>query len=114
MIVPPEALAMLLDAIADRLAARIASRDQRETYSSRELPPRCSRRRFAEVCRTGRVADAEREGRDWTCSRAAWQSARARKPAPRIVEPTTPTPLTEQADRLLARAGLRVVGGRRT
>jgi hypothetical protein len=103
----------VLDAIADRIAARIGSRIERERFDSRNLPPRTSRRRFSEVCRTGRVADARREGRDWTCSREAWEAARGRKPTPPIAKPTAPTPLDEQADRLLARSGLRIAGGSR-
>jgi hypothetical protein len=110
MTVPYDLLATLLDAMADRIAARIATAPERERYSSRALPPNTTRRRFAEVCRSGRVADARREGRDWTCSRAAWEVARSRKPSLPTVAPTA---RDEQADRLLSRAGLRVVGGSR-
>jgi hypothetical protein len=109
-----EALAIVLDALADRLAARITAAPDRERYSSHSLPPCCSRRRFAEVCRSGRVADARREGRDWICSRASWEAAR-RRPAAVATPERLPGsgPLVDQADRLLARSGLRVVGGRR-
>ena len=115
MIVPPDLLGALLDAIADRIAVRITTSAERERYDSRNLPPRCSRRRFAEVCRSGRVADARREGRDWVCAVEAWEAARSRKPISRHVGATERTPLSERADRLLARAGLRIVGepGRR-
>jgi hypothetical protein len=41
------------------------------------LPPRTSRRRFAEICRSGRVQGAYRDGRIWVCIREAWHSARA-------------------------------------
>lgn len=101
-------LGVLLDALADRLAHRINSPREREVYSSSDLPPRCSRRRFAEVCRSGRVADARREGREWTCSRAAWRAARARavKPAASPV-----ASFDSRASALLARSGLRVVRG---
>ena len=113
MIVAPDLLGVLLDALADRIAARIGSCGEREHYDSRNLPPRCTRRRFAEVCRSGRVADARREGRDWACSRAAWEAARSRKPMPRAAAlPQAPTSLEARADTLLARSGLRVVGGR--
>jgi hypothetical protein len=110
VIVPPDLLGAVLDALADRIAARIDSTRERETYDSRKLPPRTSRRRFAEVCRSGRVLDARREGRDWTCSRAAWEAARARRPAPAASSATAKT-LDEAADRLLGRAGLHVVRG---
>jgi hypothetical protein len=109
MIQPPDALGILLDALADRIAARIGATCQAETYDSRNLPPRTSRRRFAEVCRSGRVEDARREGRDWVCSRATWEATRKCQATPRQVAPSPPQPLSEQADRLLARAGLRVV-----
>jgi len=112
VIAPPDVLAVLLDALADRIAARIGVRAERDTYSSRDLPPRCSRRRFAELCRSGRVADARREGREWMCSRDAWLDARAHRSSPSPAEAPTRIPPTidAQANALLARAGLRVVG----
>ncbi len=110
----PDLLGALLDALADRIAARIGAVRERETYSSRDLPPRTTRRRFAEVCRSGRVLDARREGRDWICSRAAWEVARHRASAPPAMPATADArPLAGRADELLARAGLRVVGGGR-
>ena len=101
----------LLDALADRIAVRIGATRERETYSSRALPPLCSRRRFAELCRAGRVADARREGCDWVCSRGAWQAARTRRVAPRPI--TSATSLDARAEALLARNGLRVLRGTR-
>jgi hypothetical protein len=102
--------AALLDMFADRLAARLNERVERETYSSRDLPSRTSRRRFAEVCRSGRVEGARREGRDWVCSRAAWQAARAQRPRMQGCPPRSAS-VHARADALLARAGLRVIGG---
>jgi hypothetical protein len=104
------AIAAVLDALADRIAERIGTRREREIYSSRELPPRCSRRRFAELCRSGRVPGARREGRDWTCSREAWEAARSHKPGRRAPEPPPSDSLVERADALLARARLRRIG----
>lgn len=105
-----EILSAVMDELAGRVAVRLLTLRGGETYSSCDLPPRCSRRRFAELCRSGRVGDAHREGRDWICSRDAWHAARARKPA-------TPQPqercLSAKADALLARSGLRVVKGTR-
>jgi hypothetical protein len=106
-----DALAVLLDALADHLASRILTAREREAYSSRHLPPRCSRRRFAELCRSGRILGAEREGRDWVCSRDAWEAARSRKAKRAVSAPGSP--LSAQADALLARSGLRVVKGAR-
>jgi hypothetical protein len=100
----------VLDELADRVAARIMSARGRETYSSHDRPPRTTRRRFAELCRSGRVVGARRDGRDWVCSRDAWHAARVRKVAPPL--PAT-TSLDAKADALLARAGLRVVKGAR-
>lgn len=115
MTVPADLVGALLDALADRIAARITTTAGGETYDSRHLPPRTTRRRYAEVCRSGRVADARREGRDWTCSRAAWEAAR-RRPHPTPVTSTTPVegaPLAARADALLSRAGLRIARGAR-
>jgi hypothetical protein len=109
----PDLLGALLDALADRIAERIGSTREREIYSSRELPPRTTRRRFAEVCRSGRVLDARRQGRDWTCSRLAWEASRSRKPSALPAATSAPTTLDARADALLARNGLRVVRGPR-
>ena len=116
---PVDPLAALLDMLADRIAARIVTAPERETYDSRNLPPRTSRRRFAEILRSGRVLDARREGRDWTCSRAAWEAARRRTPTLTLTPATTsarlePRSLDTRAAELLGRAGLRVVRGSRT
>jgi hypothetical protein len=110
MTAPPDLLGVLCDMIADRIVLRITTAPERETFDSRNLPPRTSRRRFAEVCRAGRVADARREGRDWTCSRAAWEAARRRGPKPSDTTPHEPS-LDMQADDLLAASGLRIVRG---
>jgi hypothetical protein len=109
--VPFDLLGALLDAVADRIARRIATAPERERYSSRELPPRTTRRRFAEVCRSGRVLDARRIGHEWECSRAGWEAARARRPTKPPAAPDR-RPLAARADALLTRAGLRVVGGK--
>ena len=103
----------LIDSLADRIAARILTAGKRETYSSRDLPPRCSRRRFAELCRSGCVAGARREGREWVCSVSAWEAARARKPKPNSPGSPRATTLDAKADALLACSGLRVVKGSR-
>ena len=52
----------LLDLLADRLAARLGDVRERDVYDSANLPLRTSRRRFAELCRSGRVAGAELTG----------------------------------------------------
>jgi hypothetical protein len=108
----PELLAVVLDALADRIAVRIGVVREPDVYDSRNLPPRCTRRRFVELCRAGRVAGAWREGVNWCCSREAWEAARVtRKQA---AAPRPVAPLEAQADRLLTRAGLRVVGRARS
>jgi|GEM_PF-4221191 len=51
-----------------------------DRYSSTCLPPDCpSRRTFAAICRSGRVAGAVLEGHTWSCPREAWHTTRARK-----------------------------------
>jgi hypothetical protein len=112
MILPADLLGPLLDALADRIAARIAGMHERQRYDSRNLPPRTSRRLFARVCRSGRVVDARRTGRDWECSRAAWEAARAGRPASPPAS-SEAKPLDARADELLARAGLRSIRGGR-
>jgi len=115
MITPPDLLGAVLDALADRIAARIATAPERERYDSRNLPPHATRRRFAEVCRSGRVLDARRIGGVWECSRAAWEAARSHRPATASTraEPGASTTLDARARELLGRAGLRVVRGER-
>ena len=106
------ALLAVLDYVADRSATRIGSTREREIYTSLDLPPACSRRRFAELCRGGRVVGALRNGNVWTCSRAAWDASRrrpAKAPAPER-ELAAPQLEAAAAD-LLASAGLRVVRG---
>jgi hypothetical protein len=93
-----------LDEVAERVALRLNSRVEHAVYSSQQLPPRCSRRRFAEVCRSGRVRGARRDGRDWVCTREAWEGRRSGQRAP--WRPTMA--LDARAEVLLRRAGLRV------
>jgi hypothetical protein len=87
----------------------------RDVYDSAHAPPNTTRRRFAELCRSGRIAGAYREGRTWVCARAAWHAARARKPRARDLTGSPPS-LVDRADELLRRRGLRMLGinGRRT
>jgi hypothetical protein len=45
-------------------------------FTSDSLPPDCpSSRAFAIVCRSGRVAGAEKIGRQWSCTRESWVAA---------------------------------------
>lgn len=99
----PVLLPLLIKALATR-------HDERDSYTSEDLPPRTSRRRFAEVCRSGRVHGARREGNEWVCARDDWHSARAKRaPQRKASEQAFPADLTAIADEALARAGLRVV-----
>jgi len=101
-----------------REAVREAVREElhadAETFDSRRLPPDCrTGRRFAEECR--RIPDATKLGRVWTVPRVAWEAHRTRRRGSALraeTPPPAPTPLVQQADRLLARSGLRVVGER--
>jgi hypothetical protein len=83
------------------------------TYDSRHRPPRTSRRRFAELCRAGRVAGAYREGRDWVCTREAWHASRARALASSVASNAAPSSLVDRADELLRRNALRMLDQRR-
>lgn len=81
-----------------------------DSYDSAHLPPRTSRRRFAEICRSGQVDGATLEGRLWVCSREAWHTARARKThsGDAALAEIAPS-LVARADALLERSGLRLV-----
>jgi hypothetical protein len=100
--------------LAEALAelARESERDPApaDVYDSKHLPPRTSRRRFAEICRSGRVKGATLDGRIWVCPREAWHAARTRKvqhAAPAM--PAASPSLLARADALLERSGLRLV-----
>lgn len=86
---PPDLVAGLLAVfrpLVRELVDELRGEDSADSYSSGCLPPRTSRRRFAEVCRSGRVVGARREGRDWICLREEWHQARSRKrPESRVV-----------------------------
>lgn len=110
----PDLLGVVLDLLADKLAARIGVVRERDVYTSEDLPPDCrTRRAFAEKCR--RIPEAEKRGRTWVVVRAAWEAHRRTRRGAAIatVAMTTAPPLTAKADALLARAGLRAVVGSR-
>jgi hypothetical protein len=97
----------LADALA-RLAQEGETSTHADTYDSDHLPPRTSRRRFAEFCRSGRVAGAYREGRHWVCARESWHSARiGSRPVPGPLQ-SDPV-LVARADEMLRRRGLRLL-----
>jgi hypothetical protein len=99
----------LANALAELASETEASGERAECYDSQQLPPRTSRRRFAELCRSGRVPGAYREGRNWVCRREAWRVARARGSLHRAETSDEVTPLAERAEALLRRRGLRLV-----
>jgi hypothetical protein len=85
-----------------------------ETFSSVNLPPRSSRRAFAERCRSGKVQGARRvgigRGATWTCSAAAWWASSGtvvQAPRLRLVESD------ERSNEAIAIAAIRS-GGRRS
>jgi hypothetical protein len=79
-----------------------------DTYDSTRLPPRTSRRRFAELCRSNRVPGARQEGMVWVCPRQAWHAARSRRKE--AAAPSRPSFTPEQSvDALLSRRGLRLI-----
>ncbi len=80
-----------------------------EYRSPNVLPPGTSARTFREVCRTGRVQGARREGRQWVCGRDAWHAARASKPAKAPVA----NDVAEMSDEDLAERAIAGVRGRR-
>jgi hypothetical protein len=110
-----DVLGVLVAAIADAVAARLGA-TARDAYTSLDLPPHTTRRRFREVLSSGRVAGATKDGAVWTCSRAAWDAARRRPPRVATAATTSAsvaTSRTADVDRLLRASGLRVIGGPR-
>jgi hypothetical protein len=103
----------LADALAELARASDAEGGVPGTYDSTHRPPRTSRRRFAELCRSGRVAGAYREGREWVCTREAWHASRARAQGPRAGSNAAPPSLVDRADELLRRHTLRLLDQRR-
>ena len=97
----------LANALAELASAGDAPHGSSAFYDSTHLPPRTTRRRFAELCRSGRVAGAYREGRNWVCSCDAWHAVRARRPRTTPASDGAPA-LAERVDELLRRRGLRL------
>jgi hypothetical protein len=55
-------------------------RPREDDFDSERRPANVSRRAFNTTCRSGKVEGATKDGRTWSCSRAAWHTARSRKP----------------------------------
>ncbi len=118
-----------LDAVAALLRQRIAIDEQiaaalevassfdggvSESLSSTELPPDVRhlanpRRVVAERCRAGLVRGAEKRGRDWYFTCAAWAESR-RSPAPPLC--LVPSPVAD--DEAIAMSALDAAGLRST
>ena len=90
---------------------RLAGQDDGTTYNSDDRPARVSRRTFGEVCRSGVVVGARKDGRAWSCSREAWAAARSRRPVP--VAPTSGVRVGLTREQLVDLALERARGGRR-
>ncbi len=69
-------------AAIDSDLATLEGVDVSDSYTSHALPPGVSRRTFRQLCRSGHVHGARREGKVWRCSRDAWTAARAKAPPP--------------------------------
>jgi len=102
----------LADALAKLAQEGEANASRPDVYDSQHLPPRTSRRRFAELCRSGRIALAHREGRDWVCPCESWHAARIAGARSVPVPPESDSVLVERADELLRRRGLRLLPAR--
>ena len=85
---------------------RIARGDRmEELYTSRSLPPDiASPATFNRACRAGAVRGAEKHGRAWVCSRAAWAEHRRAS----VAAPVAPVKIETKAG-LLAELGARRV-----
>jgi hypothetical protein len=102
----------LADALAKLAQEGEATSTHADVYDSDHLPPRTSRRRFAELCRSGRVPGAYREGRHWVCARETWHSARLAGVRSVPAPSESNSMLVERADELLHRRGLRLLPAR--
>lgn len=94
-------LEALADLLAERVAARIAAKPPADvdTYSSENLPPDVpSRARFHEVVK--KIRGAEKRGRRWFVSAAAWRDARAKKRRVHVAP-------SSDVDEIIASAGFR-------
>lgn len=103
-ILDESALVALID---QRVEAKLASLGvAATTYGRANLPPGVTLRTFNRWCRTGRVANAQRDGAGWTCGVEAWRAARSKGPAPRATK-ATPANDHVNVNGMLAAAGLR-------
>jgi hypothetical protein len=93
----------------------LAAAGTADRYSSRgPLPADASARTFRDACRRGHIADAEKIGKVWFCSRAAWHAARARRPTAPALRVVEALPSDEQrADAMIRAAGFRLTRGAR-
>jgi hypothetical protein len=99
----------LASALAELAEGAEKSPEPGELYDSEHLPPRISRRRFAELCREGRVPGAYREGSRWVCTRESWRAGRAHSAVRDPASANTATAIVDRADQLLRRSGLRLL-----
>jgi hypothetical protein len=78
------------------------------TYDSTRLPPRTSRRRFAELCRSNRIPGVHQEGKVWVCPREAWHATRSRR-RESVAASKPPVTPEQSVHALLSRQGLRLI-----
>lgn len=100
----------LVDERVERRLAELGVTVAAPEYTSNSLPADVSRRTFGSWCRSGRVEGAQREGKGWRCSRAAWAVARAvpaHRPKGCDGRFVAGNDVELDADELLRRAGLR-------
>jgi hypothetical protein len=80
---PGAVLVAVVNALIDRrLDERLGSRPV-ERFTSEALPPRTSRRAFAEHCRSGKCVGAVLVGKIWECPASSWWEARGHRPEPK-------------------------------
>jgi hypothetical protein len=109
-IIDGDALVAFIDArIEARLVALgVAATNYSTGVRPAILPPRVTARTFDRWCRSARVEGAARDGAGWTCTAAAWRSARAQGPARKSGSGISAESLPKlDADALLRGAGLR-------
>ena len=112
MIVSP-AIAKIIAGLTELDAdlAKLSTPANAETFcTSGPRAPGVSRRTHNETLRSGRVAGAYRDGREWVCTREAWFAARARRPAIAPVLQLVQSPSDEdRALAMLEASGHRIV-----
>lgn len=106
-----------LHAFADRIADEFDALRAQPGVEFRTKGPRApgiSRKLHNDVCRSGVVSGAHRDGREWVCSRESWFTARRTKaPVTAVTAPANDATPVIDVDAMIRSAGYRFTRGER-